>query len=73
MLRIKLAINNNKFSLVRISQKKTGKTDKKMMNKKSCRVDGPTQEQLVFESKLLLAPLASIIKQSIEDDKFLGV
>ena len=62
--------NSNKFYLKKISLSKLAKIMKKIKKKKSARIDGLGQDQLILGSKTLTAPLNIIINESIKTGIF---
>ena len=62
--------NKNKLEFKTISQKQLEKHLKKLNKKKSSGLDGLSQEYLLLGARNLLAPLTSIINQSIVDGEF---
>ena len=69
-LAAKMKNNCNKFYLKKISLSKLAKIMKKIKKKKSARIDGLGQDQLILGSKTLTAPLNIIINESIKTGIF---
>jgi hypothetical protein len=69
-LREKMKNNANKLEFKKVTQKQLTKHVKKLNKKKSSGLDGLSQENLLLGAKHLIAPLTTIVNQSIEEGEF---
>ena len=69
-LREKMKHNSNKLEFKTVTQKQLSKHMKKLNKKKSSGLDGLSQENLILGAKHLVAPLTTIINQSIIQGEF---
>ena len=72
LVKLQEKMKNNKCSLEfkKVTQKQLRQHVKKLKKKKSSGLDGLSQENLILGIKHLVAPITSIINQSLQDGEF---